>query len=95
MFPVEFERGRWSSGTTLGHRGRKRDPLYKIRKLLLKGAERLDGMGLDRMLLEMRLCEVVRGFLCMPDWLWPVEVVTGRRSRGGAIPAGAARKEHP
>ena len=40
---------------TLGHRGRKRDPLYKIRKLLLKGAERLDGGGVDRMLLETRL----------------------------------------
>ncbi len=40
---------------TLGHRGGKRDPLYKIRKLLLKGAERLDATGLDRMLLEMRL----------------------------------------
>ena len=35
---------------TTGHRGRKRDPLYRIRKLLLKGAERLDGTGLDRML---------------------------------------------
>ena len=40
---------------TLGHRGCKRDPLYKIRKLLLKGAERLDGVGVDRMLLETRL----------------------------------------
>jgi transposase len=40
---------------TLGHRGRKRDPLYRIRKLLLKAAERLDGVGLDRMLLETRL----------------------------------------
>ena len=40
---------------TTGHRGRKRDPLYKIRKLLLKGAERLDQTGVDRMLLEMRL----------------------------------------
>jgi transposase len=40
---------------TTGHRGRKRDPLYRIRKLLLKGAERLDGTGLDRMLLETRL----------------------------------------
>ena len=40
---------------TLGHRGRKKDPLYRIRKLLLKGAERLDGKGLDRMLLEMRI----------------------------------------
>ena len=40
---------------TKGHRGRKRDPLYRIRKLLLKGAERLDGAGLDRMLLELRI----------------------------------------
>jgi len=27
---------------TLGHRGRKNDPLYKIRKLLLTGSERLN-----------------------------------------------------
>lgn len=40
---------------TLGHRGRTRDPLYKIRTLLLKGTERLDGMGVDRMLLGMRI----------------------------------------
>jgi transposase len=40
---------------TTGHRGRKRDPLYRIRKLLLKGAGRLDGMGLDRMLLGLRV----------------------------------------
>lgn len=40
---------------TTGHRGRKGDPLYRIRKLMLKGAERLDGMGLDRMLLQMNL----------------------------------------
>ena len=39
---------------TLGHRGRKRDPLYRIRKVMLKGAERLDGMGVDRMLLGLR-----------------------------------------
>ncbi len=31
---------------TLGHRGRKKDPLYRIRKLMLKGAERLDATGL-------------------------------------------------
>lgn len=40
---------------TLGHRGRKDDPLYKIRKLLLKGSERLDDKGTDRMLLGMRI----------------------------------------
>lgn len=39
---------------TLGHRGRKRDPLYRIRKLMLTGTERLEGPGLERMLLGMR-----------------------------------------
>ena len=39
---------------TLGHRGRKTDPLYRIRKLLLAGAERLDQRGNDRMLLGLR-----------------------------------------
>ncbi len=39
---------------TTGHRGRKTDPLYKIRKLLLKGNERLDSRGSDRMLLGLR-----------------------------------------
>ena len=34
---------------TLGHRGRKDDPLYRIRKLLLTGAERLDTAGWQRM----------------------------------------------
>lgn len=38
----------------LGHRGRKQDPLFKIRKLLLKGAERLDAQGRERMLLGLR-----------------------------------------
>jgi transposase len=40
---------------TLGHRGRKTDPLYRIRKLLLKGTERLDERGHDRLLLGLRL----------------------------------------
>jgi transposase len=40
---------------TLGHRGRKRDPLYRIRKLLLTGNERLDHHGRDRMLLGLRV----------------------------------------
>lgn len=40
---------------TLGHRGRKADPLFKIRKLLLSGAERVDQPGHDRMLLGLRL----------------------------------------
>ena len=34
---------------TLGHRGRKRDPLYRIRKLLLTAAEQLTGRGRVRM----------------------------------------------
>ena len=40
---------------TLGHRGRKHDPLFKIRKLLLKGTERLDERGHDRLLLGLRV----------------------------------------
>ena len=40
---------------TLGHRGRKADPLYRIRKLLLTGSERLDERGSDRMLLGLRV----------------------------------------
>ncbi len=40
---------------TLAHRGRKRDPLYRIRKLLLTGAERVDERGADRMLLGLRV----------------------------------------
>ena len=39
---------------TLGHRGRKDDPLYRIRKLLLTGDERLDDRGQKRMLLGLR-----------------------------------------
>lgn len=33
---------------TLGHRGRRSDPLYRIRKLMLTGAERLDEQGHQR-----------------------------------------------
>lgn len=40
---------------TLGHRGRKHDPLFKIRKLMLTGAERLDDRGRERMLLGLRV----------------------------------------
>ncbi len=39
---------------TLGHRGRKDDPLYRIRKLLLTGSERLNERGRDRILLSLR-----------------------------------------
>jgi transposase len=39
---------------TLGHRGRKGDPLYRIRKLLLTGSERLNERGRDRILLSLR-----------------------------------------
>ena len=38
----------------LGHRGRKRDPLYRIRKMLLAGTERIVGDGTQRMLLGLR-----------------------------------------
>jgi len=52
---------------TLGHRGRKADPLYRIRKLLLAGDERLDDRGRDRLLLGLRVGdphdEVLGGWL--------------------------------
>lgn len=52
---------------TLGHRGRRHDPLYRIRKVLLAGAERLDQRGHDRMLLGLRFGdpedEVLGGWL--------------------------------
>jgi transposase len=35
---------------TLGHRGRKDDPLYRSRRLLTKGAERLDEAGNDKLM---------------------------------------------
>jgi transposase len=38
----------------LGHRGRKRDPLYKIRKILLAGAEHLNDNGVERFELGLR-----------------------------------------
>ncbi|HSH60330.1 MAG TPA: transposase [Acidimicrobiales bacterium] len=40
---------------TLGHRGRKADRLYRIRKLLLTGTERLDQRGSSRVLLGLRI----------------------------------------
>jgi transposase len=39
----------------LGHRGRKADPLFRIRKLLLTGSERLNEHGTNRMLLGLRV----------------------------------------
>jgi transposase len=38
----------------LGHRGRKVDPLFRIRKLLLRGDERLDERGRDKMMAGLR-----------------------------------------
>jgi transposase len=39
---------------TLGHRGRKHDPLYRIRKLLLTAAEQLSGRGRARLRAGLR-----------------------------------------
>lgn len=38
------------NNTTLGHRGRRADPLYRIRRIALVGAERLDQDGWDRLI---------------------------------------------
>jgi transposase len=52
---------------TLGHRGRKDDPLYKVRKILLTGNERLTERGRARLLEGLRLGdpndEVLGGWL--------------------------------
>ena len=40
---------------TLGHRGRKADPLFRIRKLLIKGEERLDDPGRDKLMAALRV----------------------------------------
>lgn len=40
---------------TLGHRGRKDDPPYRIRKLLASGQQRLDERGHNRLLLGLRV----------------------------------------
>ncbi len=40
---------------TLGHRGRKHDPLFRIRKLLVKGEERLDPRGREKLLIGLRV----------------------------------------
>jgi transposase len=39
----------------LGHRGRSGDPLYKIRRLLLQGSERLNDRGWERVLLGIKV----------------------------------------
>ena len=39
----------------IGHRGRKHDPLFRIRKLLDSGAERLGEYGYQRLLLGLRI----------------------------------------
>jgi transposase len=46
---------RRTQNETLGHRGRTPDPLYRIRKLLLTGSERLDERGSDLLLLGLRV----------------------------------------
>jgi len=40
---------------TLGHRGRKADPLFRIRKLLIKGEERLDDRGREKLMAALRV----------------------------------------
>jgi transposase len=40
---------------TFGHRGRKADPLFRIRKLLIKGEERLDDRGRDKLMAALRV----------------------------------------
>jgi transposase len=46
---VVYQVRRRTQQAALGHRGRKRDPLYRIRKLLLTAAEQLTGRGRVRL----------------------------------------------
>ncbi len=66
---------------TLHHRGRKTDPLYRIRKLLLAGHERLDERGHDRMLLGLRVGdphdEVLGGWLAK-EWVRDIYLAADR-----------------
>ena len=67
---------------TLAHRGRKDDPLYRIRKIMLTGAERVDQRGLDRMLLGLRLGDPrdeVLGAWLAKESVRDVYLATGRR----------------
>lgn len=65
---------------TLGHRGRAGDPLYRVRKLLVMAAERLDSKGWQRLAVGLRagdpdgqvtaawqLKELVRGLFAAND----------------------------
>jgi hypothetical protein len=78
---------------TLGHRGRKHDPLYRVPKLLLSGSERLDERGSDRMLLGLRVGDPNDEVL--GAWLAKESVrARGRWDRGD--PAhGAGRRPSP
>jgi transposase len=49
------ERRRRVQNEVLGHRGRKSDPLYRCRRLLIKAAERLDERGQEKMLGLLRV----------------------------------------
>ena len=40
---------------TLGHRGRKHDPLFRVRKLLVKGEERLADAGRAKLMAALRI----------------------------------------
>jgi transposase len=79
---------------TMGHRGRKSDPLYRARRLLTKAHERLDDRGEEKLrgLLaagdprgEVRMAwhakEVVRSIYDIPDADVAAEFVTPARSR--------------
>jgi transposase len=66
---------------TLGHRGRKHDPLYRIRKLLVLAAERLDARGQAKL----------RGRLAAGD---PAgEVLRCRAVRAGGVPCRLLRPD--
>ena len=90
-----------------GHRGRKSDPLYQARKLLLTGAERLDAAAWDKMLAaldaadpadEIRECWVAKEHvrdIFRADDPRPSKTAPRQRDRLVRAPKRTARTHHP
>lgn len=71
---------RWVQNSVLGHRGRRCDPLYRVRRLLVKAAEHVDAGGKAKIrgllaagdpdghvTTAWQAKEALRGFYAMPD----------------------------
>jgi transposase len=96
---VDQVRGR-TQQATLGHRGRKRDPLYRIRKLLLTAAEQLTGRGRARLRAGLAACDPTgevaaawQGKGVAPRRLCSRRHAGGPRRAGALLPLGIRRPD--